>query len=115
MECNDGSDELEELCKNIGLCGGNFTYPNGFLTSPSYPESYPKLLDCAYIISQPTGTAIMLNFLNINIENEKVFCGNCDYIEIRDGTSENAPLLDKLSGNEIPASIQSSQNQLWIK
>ena len=38
-----------------------------------------------------------------------------DYLEIKDGPSANFPLLDKLSGNEIPASIQSSQNQIWMR
>ena len=108
-ECIDGSDESEDLCKDVGVCGGSFTAPNGILYSPSYPESYPDNADCIYTISQPAGTVIMLIFLSIDIE----ICSSCDcdYIEIRDGST----VLDKLCGNEIPAPIQSTQNQLWIK
>ena len=38
-----------------------------------------------------------------------------DYLEIRDGSAETSPLLAKLCGKEIPAFIQSNQNQVWMK
>ena len=38
-----------------------------------------------------------------------------DYLEIRDGSADDSPPLGKLCGRDIPASIQSSQNHLWIK
>ena len=107
-ECRNGRDESEELCKKAGACGGNFTDLIGFLYSPSYPGNYPDNSDCIYTILQPTGTVILLNFLSMNIK--------CyDYLEIRDGPSDVSPLLGELCGSEIPAPIQSSQNQLWMK
>ena len=93
--------------------GGHFSTIGGSIKSPSYPGYYPNNKDCIYTISQPTGTVILLNFLSMDID----YDSSCDYdyIEIRDGPTAGSPLLDKLCGNEIPASIQSSQNQLWIR
>ena len=42
-----------------------------------------------------------------------------DYLEIRDGDSENAELLGKYCGNSemlsLPISMQTSQEYLWIR
>ena len=93
--------------------GGYFSTTNGTISSPSYPDNYPDNADCYYKISQPTGTVILLNFLSMDIEYDST-CAY-DYLEIRDGPSGDSPLLGKLCGYEIPATIQSSQNQLWMK
>ena len=94
-------------------CGGYFSTANGTVTSPSYPDNYSDNADCIYTIWQPTGTVIVLNFHSMDIEHH-ITC-DYDYLEIRDGPSSNSPLLDKLCGSAIPAPIQSSQNQLWMK
>ena len=106
----------------MGTCGGSFSTPYGILTSPSYPDNYyPANADCVYTISQPTGTVILLTFHSMDIENActEIECEyeyNClDYLEIRDGSSAASPLLGKLCGSEIPAPIQSSQNEVWMK
>ena len=41
-------------------------------------------------------------------------CGT-DYIEIRDGHIEQYPLLSKICGKDIPATISSTQNNVWIR
>ena len=110
-DCNDGSDEFHDLCEFSGKCGGTFTNPKGLLTSPSYPDNYPKNADCVYTISQPAGTAILLTFHSMDIFFFKCY----DYLEIRDGSSATSPLLNKICGNTIPAPIQSSQNQVWMR
>ena len=96
-----------------GECDGYFTTTNGTLSSPSYPGKYPDWADCFYIISQPINSVIVLDFINIDIESHS----SCewDYLEIRDGSSHDSLVLDKLCGNEIPAPMQSSQNQLRMK
>ena len=114
FDCHDDSDESYDLCKFSGTCGGNFTIPHGILTSPSYPDTYPNKMNCVYAITQPTGTAILLNVITINTERL------LDILEIRDGPSEASPRLAEISGinnrgSGIPTTIRSSQNQLWIK
>ena len=100
-----------------GECGGLFTFPFGSVTSPSYPDNYPDNADCIYTISQPTGNVILLKFITMYIEKKQYGTSSCiyDYLEIRDGSSADCPLLDKLCGGEMPSSIQSSQNQLWMR
>ena len=107
------SSNVTQWSYSSDVCGGSFTTPNGILTSPSYPSNYPNYADCSYTISQPTGTAILLNFLSMRIQYD-TWC-RLDYLEIRDGPLNDSTLLVKHCGNGIPAPIQSSQNQLWIK
>lgn len=108
-DCGDGSDESRDLCKNVGECGLTFTTPHGLLASPFYPDKYADDADCVNIITQPNDTIILLNFLSMNTDD----C--CDELEMRDGMSQDAPLIRKISGNVIPSPIQSSQNHLWMK
>ena len=113
-DCTDGSDESEDLCKNVGACGGNFTAPDGFIFSPSYPGNYPRQT-CIYTITQPLGKAIILNFLSMDIDMTSRSCGRHDFLALRDGPSHNSPLLAKLCGSEMPALIHSSQNHFWME
>ena len=103
---------------NSGRCGGSFTTQNGILTSPSYPENYPNNAECVYTISHLTDTTIMLSFVNMQIAT--CTWSQCpslcpDYLEIRDGPSDDSHILGRLCGNEIPAPIHSSQNQMWLR
>ena len=110
------STNVSQWSYNFGACGGSFTTKQGIFTSPSYPDNYPYNADCTYNISQPNGTVILLNFLSMDMEYDDYWCGGCcDYLEIRDGPSADSPLLDKLCVSDIPAPVQSSQNQLRIK
>ena len=111
------SSQVLKWSYNGGACGGSFTTPNGILTSPSYPDNYPNKANCNYTISQPNGTAILLNFMSMDIQRheEDKNCFIKDYLEIRDGPTKASSLWkDKLCGSDIPAPIQFSQNQLWM-
>ena len=96
-------------------CGGNFTTLRGILASPSYPEAYPEDQSCIYTITLPKGSFINITFSLIDIRcNDEV---GSDYLEIRDGGSDNSPLMirDCSGGKRIPETMQSTQNFLWIK
>ena len=99
---------------SIGACGGNFTTLKGILTTPAYPWNYPNDVDCIYTISQPNGTYISMSILSMDIDCEGT---PSDYMEIKDGNSENSPLIAKSCGNgsHFPESIQTSQNHLSIR
>ena len=122
----------------IGACGGNFTHPNGILTSPLFPENYPYDADCIYLISVPLGNVIQIDFLSLDIDNQEYeYSGACsvDYLEIRDGPIESSPFLGRLCGSDgqvtfftyegfypyddgiqdVPDPIQSSLNHLRLR
>ena len=119
------STNVSQWSYGSGACGGNFTSPNGIITSPSYPDNYPTThyyngtlysAVCIYTISQPTGTLILLNFLSFDLYDYGSVCDSYDdNLEIRDGPSFDSPLLARLCGTKIPDQIQTSQNQLWMK
>ena len=96
-------------------CGGSFTKKSGLLTSPLYPNPYPNA-DCIYLISQPNGTYLNISFLSMDIFCEDLIPGS-NYIEIRDGNSEDSPLMGKLCGNgdNDPGFMMSTQNHLRLK
>ena len=101
------------LTNKTGQCGGTFLTPNGILTSPSYPGLYPDISECVYTISRPNGTVILLDFLSMDIEYD-IAC-NYDYLEIREGSSEASPLLDKVCGSKVPVPIKSTKSNIWMK
>ena len=113
-------------------CGGTFTTPNGLFTSPSYPHNYPTEADCNYIISQPPNMYISIKILLVDISDEKdsqtrwndyrhykhVTC-DMAYLEVRDGPSNQSPLIDGYCANStvlsIPLYLQSTQNDVFIR
>ena len=100
---------------NFGSYGGSFETRNGILTSPSYPNNYQRWQrDYTYNISVPNvTTVIVMNFLRMDITRSER-CSS-DYLEFRDGPTDDSPLLHRLCGTEIPAPIISSQSQLLMK
>uniref|UniRef100_A0A6A7FUH2 Cubilin n=1 Tax=Hirondellea gigas TaxID=1518452 RepID=A0A6A7FUH2_9CRUS len=99
-------------------CGGEFIGPIGVIRSPYHPERYPHNRECIYVISQPVGKAIVLNFTSFDVEDSR-WARRCifDYVEIRDGASSSFPLLGHYCGppSSTPPLIISTLNFLWIK
>ena len=98
----------------LGACGGNFTTHHGLLTSPSYPANYPHLANCTYIISLPQGSYIKLTILEVVIH---CISPDLDYIEMRDGESEDSPLMIRFCGNgtNVPTYLKTSQSSFWMR
>ena len=97
-------------------CGGDYTNASGLLISPSNPNPYPHLADCVYLISQPNGKYIKISFITMDVNCQKTY-SSYDYIEMRDGNSEDSPLMGRFCGNEsdVPAFMQTTQNHLRIR
>ena len=108
---------IEYRAMELFTCGGNYSNANGDLTSPLYPDSYPEAADCVYLISQPNGMYINISFLSMDIDCQGLTTLTSDYIEMRDGNSEDSPLMAKFCGNgsNIPNFMQSTQNHLRIR
>ena len=117
-----------------GACGGRFTSPNGILTSPSYPNDYPNDADCTYSVSQLMGSYINISITNMDIEYTTEFYQyyydtydyhqfdgkTCfDFLEIRDGSSQDSALLGKYCGDSdvlsLPITIQTSGLYFWLR
>ena len=122
---NGNGFEMEYKAFNF-TCGGNFSNQSGVINSPLFPNPYPTA-DCVYLISQPTGTYVNISFLTMDIDckenlSESDFLKEennpeSDYLEIRDGKSENSPFIRRLCGNEsdVPAFITATQNHMHIR
>ncbi|XP_026217609.1 neuropilin-2a isoform X3 [Anabas testudineus] len=96
-------------------CGGVFDASEaGYITSPGYPLEYPPHQNCHWIITAPEPSQrIVLNF-NPHFEIERLDC-KYDFIEIRDGTSDNADVLGRHCSNIAPPPIISSGSSLQIR
>ena len=97
-------------------CGGNYSNASGALSSPSHPNQYPELADCVYLISQPNRTYVNISFITMDIVCQEMY-SQSDYIEMRDGKTEESPIMGQFCGNgkKIPSVIISTQNNLWIR
>ncbi|XP_072431088.1 cubilin [Chiloscyllium punctatum] len=94
-------------------CGGTYEDSKGILTSPNWPNPFPSNTQCVYIIQQPTGERIHLQFTHMELE----FNNSCSsvYVEVHDGGTEMDPLISKFCGSTLPAPITTSGNKMWIK
>ncbi|XP_059488336.1 cubilin-like isoform X2 [Neocloeon triangulifer] len=96
-------------------CGGVFTEASGMFSSPNYPLTYPNSRTCVYKIAQPLHKAIILEFLDFELEQH----ANCvhDYVEIRDGAEETSQFMGRFCGvvSKKPPVTLSTRNYLWIK
>ena len=99
---------------HLGKCGGYFTTPHGLLTSPSYPKNYSNNAYCTYIVSVPKGSYIKLTLLQVEIH---CLLPDLDFLEMRDGGSEEAPLMIKFCEKKkhVPTEMTTSQNFFWMR
>ena len=101
-------------------CGGTYSNGTGIMSSPSYPNQYPELAGCVYLISRPNGTYINISFITMDIDCQEVVTSEglqSDYIEMRDGKTEESPLMGRFCGNgsNVPNFMQTTQNHLRIR
>ena len=96
-------------------CGGIYSNISGIITSPSFPGQYPYNADCHYEIVQPIGTYINLNITYMDIERRPGTDDACqtstgDYLEIRDGPSDDSPLIGQFCGSANIATASTSNS-----
>ena len=95
-------------------CGGTYSNASGILSSPSFPNQYPELADCVYLISQPNGTYVNISFVSMDIDCQGI---PSDYIEMRDGNTQESPLMGRFcgDGSNVPEFMQTTQNHLRLR
>ncbi|NP_001084377.1 tolloid-like protein 2 precursor [Xenopus laevis] len=95
------------------ICGGDIKKDSGQIQSPNYPDDYRPAKECIWKITVSEGFLVGLSFQAFEIERHD----NCayDYLEVRDGFSEDHALIGRFCGYEKPEDIKSTSNKLWIK
>nr|XP_020470999.1 cubilin [Monopterus albus] len=93
-------------------CGGWQTGEGGVIASPNYPNMYPDLSRCAWLLEAPAGHTITLTFSYFNVEHHSA-CG-WDSVTIFNGGSPGAPVIGQYCGNTSPGTIRSGSNKLAI-
>ncbi|XP_069504454.1 cubilin [Ambystoma mexicanum] len=93
-------------------CGGAQS-GEGVLRSPHFPSAYPHGKTCEWILTQPEGEVVILTFTAFDLENTTGCTSG--YVEVRDGSSIDSPLIGKYCGQDLPPPIRSTQRFLFVK
>jgi len=80
------------------------------ITSPLYPEPYPRSQRCTWLVSAPNGTAV-----GFKLDDFELATG--DYVEIRDGKNESDVLLQlyNITKPRLGHWWTSSGQFLWVR
>lgn len=101
-----------------GPCPTNKTLGgmSGSLVSPNFPNNYEFENECSWIISVPRGYHVLLsfNYTDFDIHSCNEAC-NCDFLEVREGTTSKGKLLGKFCGSMVPSPIYVSGRHLWLR
>ena len=100
-------------------CSGTTTLNTtdyGTITDGSSSSDYCNNMDCKWLIQPPQATSITLNFTAFDLEapssdGKSIF----DAVEVYDGTTVNATLLGRFSGNSLPSAITSSGGNMLVR
>ncbi|XP_027132680.1 cubilin, partial [Larimichthys crocea] len=97
----------------IASCSRTYEQDYGFLKSPGWPDIYPHNMDCTIILKAPQNSYISFFFNNFDMESHS----NCefDYLEIRNGSTANSPLIGRFCGSTLPSPIFPQSNQLYLR
>ncbi|XP_055335662.1 cubilin-like [Paramacrobiotus metropolitanus] len=95
------------------VCGGELRQASGTIKSPGYPEDYPTFSSCVWTITAQDGNQIVMNITDLDLEKHED-C-HADYLEIRNGGSENSPLFGRYCGKTGPIIIKSHTNKMFIR
>ncbi|XP_039236423.1 tolloid-like protein 1 [Pipra filicauda] len=107
-------------------CGETLQESTGNFSSPGFPNGYPSYTHCIWRISVTPGEKVINENLELVLSKTYQYYqkltqierhDNCayDYLEIRDGTNENSPLIGHFCGYDKPEDIRSTSNTLWMK
>ena len=97
-------------CGNRGLTLPAL-YDYTTLSSPNFPNLYPGLDDCVWIVSTPHNTHIIIKFLTVKIE------GCCDTLTIGEGNDERnrASTLAAVFGKTAPKPLVIESSSMWLR
>ncbi|XP_039251383.2 mannan-binding lectin serine protease 1-like [Styela clava] len=111
--CKDGYELHEDGYTCVGKCSGiRLSSSSGVITSPGYPDAYPKLTDCDWTIETEVGQVIELSFdEEYDIEDYNAIVCPYDWIKVDVGSG----LSNGHCGPTAPNSIVSTGNIVKIQ
>lgn len=97
----------------VNGCGGVLNRPEGTITSPGYPNPYPRNIDCEWNIQVDYWHSIEITMQNVNLEKTP----NCifDHLALYSGDDATAPKLVEMCHTDHPVTFTSTGNKLFIK
>lgn len=102
-----------------GECGEDLNGTSGFLTSPNFPNDFPRNTDCASTIIVPAGLIIKLTFLNFTLEPfEQTDCSGSlggARVFITNVASNDGAEQFRLCGQNIPNPVYSVGNSIQVR
>ncbi|XP_064556077.1 cubilin homolog [Drosophila montana] len=93
-------------------CGGRIYASTGMLNSPGYPLNYTNGLDCIWQLSAPPGSQLELQMDLF----ELAATHNCsgDWLEVRNGGSNQSSLIGRFCARSIPSRIPSFTHEVYL-
>ena len=102
-----------------GECGEDLAGTSGFLTSPNFPNNFPRNIFCTSTIAVPAGFIIKLTFLNFTLEpNEQTDCTGSfggARVFITNVASDDGSQDIRLCGQNIPNPVFSVANFIQVR
>ncbi|XP_070708966.1 cubilin [Pempheris klunzingeri] len=97
----------------IASCSRTYEQEFGYLKSPGWPDIYPHNMDCIIVLKAPQNSYISFFFNNFDVESHS----NCefDYLEVRNGSTADSPLLGRFCGSTLPSPIFPQFNLLYLR
>ncbi|PAV61815.1 hypothetical protein WR25_26348 [Diploscapter pachys] len=114
--------EYLETCSSNNLFLDEANPVKTFLT-PRYPQFLPSSMDCAYLISAPNGHRLKFTIdphgfrmeANGFSKNSSCVCDSCDFVELRDGPTDESPLFGAYCNSNPPSTITTTGNYLYLR
>ena len=102
---------LVDICVSIGIITSSETV----IRSPGYSDSnYPNNQNCEKIVRFEEGTSIQMEFVGAFYLEHHASC-KYDFIEIRNGETDDSPSIMKVCGSTKPQITISQGSSVWMK
>ncbi|KAK3591496.1 hypothetical protein CHS0354_031603 [Potamilus streckersoni] len=103
------SFELINICSRDEV----FVTDNTTVTSPNFPSNYPVDTKCGLQLTTVAGKVLSIEFAHFDLEHH----GQClwDHLSVYNGDSDSSPLVGTFCGTDLPSSVVSSTNSIFVK